>query len=231
MSTPKNTTPATTTTIDAPQPDPNAALEAYVQQTVAGLDTVETQLGADPALTGSEKRHAAKLRKGGDKVIAQIGDLAAQHQLESRALLVSVMMGLLGKAEALQPLADRLAAFGKHVNDVIFSARSAAWVMALQYYALLQRRAATDAELAKALQPIAQVFAYRHPSKRAPVGSPTKRQRKAVAKAKRTLETVAGGKLAGPTTASAAAASGDGASTAAATPPASNGGPASPTHS
>lgn len=188
MSTPIATSPAAT-----------AQLAAYVQQTVAEIDTIEAQLGADPALTGSEKRHAAKLRKGGARVIVQIGDLATQHQLESPALLVSVMIGLLGKAQALQPLADRLAAFVKHVNDVVFSSQSTAWVMALQYYALLQRRATTDAELAKALQPVAQVFAYRHPSSKAPVGSPTKRQRLAVAKAKRALKKVAGGKLAGST--------------------------------
>jgi hypothetical protein len=35
--------------------------------------------------------------------------------------------------------------------------------MAMQYYALLQRRAATDAEPQKALQPVALFFAYRHP--------------------------------------------------------------------
>lgn len=246
MTTPKTpTTDATTQNQPAtPPPDPNTALEAYVQQTVADLDTVEAGLGGDPPLTPVEKRHAAKLRKGGDKVVAQIGDLATQHQLESPALQVSVMLALMGKAQALQPLADRLAAFVKHVTDVIFSAQSAAWVMAMQYYALLQRRAATDAELAKALQPTAQVFAYRHPSKKAPVGSPTKRQRKAVAKAKRTLSTVAGGKLASTTASSPAAqtespaapaasstpANGNGAPTAAA-PAGTNGGATPPAHS
>jgi hypothetical protein len=238
-------TPAPASPPPAP-PDPNAALEAYVQQTVTDLDTVEAGLGGDPPLTPAEKRHAAKLRKGGDKVVGQIGDLATQHQLESPALQVSVMLALMGKAHALQPLADRLAAFVKHVTDVIFSAQSAAWVMAMQYYALLQRRAATDAELAKALQPIAQLFAYRHPSKKAPVGSPTKRQRKAVAKAKKALKTVAGGKLAGQapaeTTAQQTPASPAGAGAAPApangngvTPPVApmvtNGGPTPPAHS
>lgn len=237
--------PAEASPAPTPPPDPNTALEAYVQQTVTDLDNVEAGLGGDPPLTPVQKRHAAKLRKGGEKVVAQIGDLATQHQLESPALQVSVMLALMGRAQALQPLADRLAAFAKHVADVIFSAQSAAWVMAMQYYALLQRRAAADAELAKALQPIAQVFAYRHPSTKAPVGSPTKRQRQAVAKAKKTLKTVAGGKLAGPapatatettsapsaTTASPAQANGNAASPPATAPVPTNGSPASPTHS
>jgi hypothetical protein len=219
--TPVTPAPAPTTATPAPAPDPSAALEAYVNQTVSDLDTFEAGLGGDPPLTAVEKRHAAKLRKGGDKVVTQIADLARQHQLESPALQVSAMLALMGKAEALQPLADRLAAFVKHVTDVIFSAQSAAWVMAMQYYALLQRRAATDAELATALQPITQVFAYRHSSNKPAVGSPTKRQRKAAAKAKKTLQTVAGGAFAGSLAA-------DGTPQQPAATPAGNGVPAAP---
>jgi hypothetical protein len=180
----------------SPTPDPNAALEAYVQQTVQALDALEQALGADPPLSPKDKLHAPKLRKGGAKTVSQIGSLATQNQLESAALPVAVMLGLLCKADALRPLAARLAAFTTHVADQIFAAQSSAWDMAMQYYALLQRRARAEAELAAALEPIAQFFAYRHPSKKAPVGSPTKRQRRAAAKAKRTLKTVAGGKLA-----------------------------------
>jgi hypothetical protein len=180
----------------SPPPDPNGALLAYVQQTIATLDAAETGLGADPPLTPKDKRHAAKLRKGGDKAVAQIANLATQNQLDSVALSVAVMTALMGKADALQQLANRLDGFVKHVGDLVFSAQSTAWGMAMQYYALLQRRAATDAELAKALSPVVAFFAYRHPSTKAPVGSPTKRQRQAVTKATRTLKTVAGGKLA-----------------------------------
>jgi hypothetical protein len=234
----------------SPAPDPNAALAAYVQQTVATLDTLEAGLGADPPLTPKDKRHAAKLRKGGDKAVAQIGNLATQNQLESPALQVAVMLALMGKAKALQPLADRVAAFVKHVTDVIFSAQSVSWGMAMQYYALLQRRAATDAELANQLDPVTQFFAYRHPSKKAPVGSPTKAQRKAVTKAKRTLTTIGIGRLAGagataanpqPTAAAASAAPAVAPSTTPAAPatsaatgngaPPANGSPSPATHS
>jgi hypothetical protein len=214
MSTPKTKSPATTTTTTAPAtpppappaptptpapsptPDPNVALAAYVQQTVATLDGVEAQLGSDPPLTPKDKRHAAKMRKGGANAVSTIGNLATQNQLESPALQVAAMMTLLGKAQALQPLVDRLAEFVKHVGDLIFSAQSQSWEMAMQYYALLQRRAVADAELAKSLQPVAQFFAYRHPSVKKPVGSPTTKQVNAAKKAKRTLAKVAGGKLA-----------------------------------
>src|ERR1019366_6477884 len=125
-------------------PDPNAALEQYVQQTVTELDTIEVGLGNDPALTPAQKRHALKFRQGGDKIIGQIGNLAQQQQLDSAGLNVADMVATLGKAHALQPLSDRVAAFAKHIDDVIFKAESNSLAMGQQFYALLQRRALTD---------------------------------------------------------------------------------------
>ena len=170
----------------APATDPNAALEQYVQQTVTQLDTVEVGLGNDPALTPAQKRHALKFRKGGDKIIAQIGNLAQQQQLESPALNVSDMMTTLGKAQALQPLSDRVAAFAKHVDDVVFKAESDSLAMAQQFYALLQRRALTDAELGTAMAPVVTYFARKPVPKAA--GALTKPQKKATKKAVSTLK-------------------------------------------
>ena len=75
----------------------------------------------------------------------------------------------------------------KHVDDVIFTADSQAWGAAMQFYALLQRRARIDSELAAALAPVTAFLAYRHPSQKAP-GSPTKPQQRAMNKAIRTLK-------------------------------------------
>jgi hypothetical protein len=169
----------------ATPPDPNVALEQYVQQTVTQLDTVEVGLGADPALTPAQKRHALKFRKGGDKIIAQIGNLA-QQQLESPALNVADMTGTLGKAQALQPLSDRVAAFAKHVDDVVFEAESDSLAMAQQFYALLQRRSLTDVELRTAMAPVVAYFA-RKPVPKEP-GALTKPQKKATKKAMELLK-------------------------------------------
>ena len=76
---PAAATPAASPPEPAPV-DPNAALEQYAQQTVTQLDTVEVGLGADPALTPAQKRHALKFRKGGDKIIAQIGNLRSNSR-------------------------------------------------------------------------------------------------------------------------------------------------------
>ena len=170
----------------ATPPDPNASLEQYVQETVAELDTVEVGLGNDPALTPAQKRHALKFRKGGDKIIAQIGNLAQQQQLESPGLNVTDMMGTLGKAQALAPLSDRVHAFAKHVDDVVFKAESDSLAMAQQFYALLRRRSLMDAELRTAMAPVVGYFA-RKPVPKAP-GALTKPQKKATAKAVDTLK-------------------------------------------
>ena len=167
--------------------DPNAVLEQYVLQTVASLDTVEVGLGADPALTPAQKRHGAKLRKGGAAIFAQVGNLAQQQRVESPAVNASDMNAALGKAAALQPLLNRVAAFGKHIEDVIFLAQSEAVQTGLQLYALLQRRAGIDSELMTALQPVTSFFAYRHATPKPP-GTPTRPQKKAMAKALKTLK-------------------------------------------
>jgi len=180
-----------------PMPDP-VALAAAVKLVIAALDGAETSLaiGDDPTLSSKQKRHAVRLRKGGEKYVAQIGGLATQYQLDVPGAQVALMLALVGKADALQPLIDRLGTFTKHVGDSVFGAQSQAWDMAMQYYAFLRRRAATNADLATSLQPIADFLAYRHPLTKPPVGSPTKRQVSAAKKAQQTLATVAGGKLA-----------------------------------
>jgi hypothetical protein len=182
---PAQATPPPASPPAAAPTDPNAALALFAQQTVAQFDTIEANLGGDPPLSPAQKRHAAKLRKGGAAIIAQIGNLASQEQLESPALQVSSMTAALGKAQALQPLADRVTAFMKHIDDVIFTAESAAIVEAQQFYALLQRRALTDTELKAALAPVVTFFARKPKPKVA--GALTKLQTKATKKAVKTV--------------------------------------------
>ena len=186
--TPPTAAPPTASPPPAAAPvDPNAALEQYVAQTVASFDTVEVGLGDDPTLTPVQKRHGAKLRKGGQNIFAQVGNLAQQQQIESPAISVDDMNASLGKATALQPLANRVAAFQKHVQDIIFTAQSQAVVIGLQLYALLQKRAASNTELAAALAPATAFFAYRHPSTKAP-GTLNMRAQKATKKALATVK-------------------------------------------
>ncbi|HEX3344482.1 MAG TPA: hypothetical protein VHS09_07900, partial [Polyangiaceae bacterium] len=177
-------------------PDPNVALAAFAQQAVATIDAIAAGLGTDPSLTPKDKIRAAKFRKGGEPIVSTIGDLAQQQNLEAPALPVATMLALLGQANALAPLANRLAAFVTLVEDIMFAAQSQAWGMALTYYALLQRSAKSNNKLATSLDPVTQFLQYRHPSTKPAVGQPTKKQVNAAKKAQKALATIAGGKLA-----------------------------------
>jgi hypothetical protein len=74
----------------------------------------------------------------------------------------------------------------KHVDDVVFKAESDSLSMAQQFYALLQRRALTDGELATAMAPVVTYFARKPVPKS--VGALTKPQKKATTKAVNTLK-------------------------------------------
>ncbi len=180
-----------------PPGDPNDALVALVTQAVSELDALEAQLGADPPISPADKQHSSRMRKGGANVLTMITALATQHGIESPAMQVAPIAEEAGRASALQPLSNRLAAFGKHVDDLIFQAQSAAWDGGLQFYAVLQRLARSDNDLAAALQPVTQFFAYRHKTPQ-PAGTPTKRQRKATTKAVGMLKKTAPQLLAAP---------------------------------
>ena len=184
--------------------DPNAALSALVQQAITQLNAIGAALGSDPPLAGSAKRRVARMRKGGTKILAVIADLATRHGLESSAMQVAPMMVQAGAASALQPLVNALVMLGTRANNLAFTAQSNAWEIGLQFYAVLQRRAASDTALAAALAPVTQFFAFRHKSADAS-GGPTKPQRKATKKALTTLKKTAPELLAPATPAGATA--------------------------
>src|SRR5262249_7049057 len=127
----------------------NAVLMAYVEASMAALDAVEAQLAVPaPVLTSTQKRRAAKLRLGGDKTAEQIGALAAGHGAEMGTLRVDDMLLALENARTLAPFLVRIQSFAKHVADLVFLWESKTWFDAMQFYAILQRRAQADGTLA-----------------------------------------------------------------------------------
>jgi hypothetical protein len=182
--------PVPATSAGTPQLPANPALIAFVNQAIVQLDAAETALAVDPpALTSSQKRRAAKLRAGGDKAVGQIALLAKQYGVESSVLRADTMSLALADAQALAPLMLRIQDFQKHVSDLLFLWQSAAWDDAMQFYALLQRRALVNGALADALAPVAAFFAKRHASTKA--GKTPKRTAKANAKAVNRLKKAA----------------------------------------
>ena len=86
--------PSTTPSTASPPTTPvnaNDTFATYVAQAVAALSAMEQQLGSDPPLTAVQKRHAARLRRGGASVVAQVASLAQQNGLKSSSLQASTM--------------------------------------------------------------------------------------------------------------------------------------------
>jgi hypothetical protein len=154
------------------------------------LDKIEARLGDDtPAMTTEDKKRSLKPRKGAGKVIETLAMLVKQHGLDSAALSADAMLENVAESTALEPVEIRLQKALKRVSDNVYRAQTGAWDKALQFYALLSRRAKSDGALAASLEPIAAFFARRHESVLA--DKPTKLQRRAVAKLRRAEELVA----------------------------------------
>jgi len=142
----------------------NIALVKTLSALNAGLDKADAQLAGGPSLTPDDKRHAARARKGSDRVIQVLAQLSKAHGLDSPALNSTAMLDRLDTASTLAPTIARLTKVLKYASDAQFVAQNDAWAMSRQLYALLQTRAATDGALAEALQPVTDFFNYRHES-------------------------------------------------------------------
>jgi len=161
--------------------NPNVGLTKFAEALSASIDKAEAMLGPDTlSLTPDEKRRTARQRKGGERVIQSIAEIAKAHGLDSPSLSSTSMLQSLEKSTTLGSALARIEKLQKRLSDEQFVAQNGAWSMALQFYAMLQRRATTDGTLAASLDPINTFFNYRHDSVTSE--KPTKLQTRANAK-------------------------------------------------
>ena len=165
-----------------------AELASAVQRAIADLDALDEDLGiVVPKLSPSMKRHTARYRKGGEKLIAILGNLARQQGVDFPSSPVSEMTEQLAIANALEALTMRVTVLQTHLGNAVFSARASAWQSAMQYYALLRRMARSNRELAAALEPVKQYMSMHDPRGKKVVGEPSRRTERAVKKAQKVV--------------------------------------------
>ncbi len=146
---------------------PAAQLVQSVKAAVAALDAIEKSLGFSVTpMSGSDKRHTARFKKGGEKVVEVVGNMATQHDLESGALKVAPMKEQLATANALSPLVTRLSLFSGMVDEVVFAQKAAAWQTAMRFYAMLRRIARNDNTVAVGLKPVTQFMSMHDPRRK-----------------------------------------------------------------
>jgi hypothetical protein len=121
-------------------------------------------VGEVPALTATDRKRSAKLRKGGETVIPTVAALSDQFGLNVTSYPTSTMTAKAKQAASLIPLHKLLIAATKQVADQMFAANSESWKGATVHYTMLKRLSRTNGDLAEALTPVRQFFASRTPS-------------------------------------------------------------------
>jgi hypothetical protein len=142
-----------------------AALIAFVAQSKTKLDDVEAKLGTQaPQLTADDKRRTAKFRKGAERIIPHVATVLTAAGIDAPGLSVDQMVSDLERAQTLGDLQRRLEALLKRVSDEVFAAQASSWNTAMAGYAVLQRVARKNGDIATLLEPVATFFAYRTPA-------------------------------------------------------------------
>jgi hypothetical protein len=165
-----------------------SALALAVKDAMAKLEELERELGISaPTLSPVQKKHTARFRKGGDKVIATLANVATQSGTTVGALPVSEMTDLLAMADSIVRLRQCVGKLDGMLGSFVFTARATAWSTAMHYYALLQRMAKRNGEIAKTLEPVKKFMSVHDPRPKRAVGDASRSAERAVKKAQRTL--------------------------------------------
>ncbi|HEY2512982.1 MAG TPA: hypothetical protein VGI39_19075 [Polyangiaceae bacterium] len=167
-----------------------APLSHRVDRATALMKEAIAVLALDaPALTANERKGMGKLRKGGEKHMPQLAQLATDWQVTIRTQPTAAMLEANKTATTLRPLLTLLAGLVREVQDTVFVSDSESWATASALYALLKRMSKKDPKLQAQLAPIADFFSFRRPvadpaaPKPVKAGKESRRKQKAVAAA------------------------------------------------
>jgi hypothetical protein len=129
-----------------------AGASKAVQQVVAAINP------GVPAMTVTDRRKAVKVRKGGEKYLPLLAELAATYGVQTSIHSVSAMTASAAMVQQLAPLKRQAQVLLKMVEDIELRANSGMWGTATFVYSALKRIAAQDGDLALTLAPIEEFF-------------------------------------------------------------------------
>ena len=156
-----------------------------VTNAVEALKQLATDLGLPkPApLTANQRRQVTRSRKGAEMVIPTLATLAKEYGVTLPQQSTEEMLSNAELAAQLDPLLKQLVSFLATVTENQANAKSASWSTATTLYSVLKRMSHRSVELGKQIAPVAEFFAYRHPSVRA--DHPKQKSKKAALAAKK----------------------------------------------
>lgn len=123
-----------------------------VQQVVSAINP------GVPAMTVADRRKAVKVRKGGEKYLPLLAELATTYGIQTTVHSASAMTASAAMVQQLAPLKRQAQMLLKLVEDIEIGANSGTWSTATFIYSTLKRIAAQDGDLAATLDPIEEFF-------------------------------------------------------------------------
>jgi hypothetical protein len=112
-----------------------------------------------PAMTVTDRRRTVKVRKGGEKYIPLLVEIATTYGISPPDGSVDEMTTQLAVVQLLVPLLRRAQVLLKLLEDTNLGANSAMWGTATYIYGAAKHMARRDGNVALALQPIEEFFA------------------------------------------------------------------------
>jgi hypothetical protein len=157
---------------EAHQPQPSTAFNATIEEVVALIEDATARLERVEVGPPIDKKRTLKPRVGWEPVVGRVCYLARNANLVPPGISLEEMSTRAAQASALQPLETALVKLTERVSSARFAAGSDAWTGALKLYALLQRCAVGDPDIATGLAPVTEYFAHRRRVRPAKVVTP-----------------------------------------------------------
>ena len=146
--------------------------EKQVESLVEDIQAIQKKIEKfTVSLTSEERLASAKMRTGGEGVVAAVAQLAEQHEIALPQITVEAMMADLTLAQRLRPMAHAVRELSQRLDDTILTAQGECWWSATAFYTTLARVAAVSPALQQALRPIIDFFA--HGPRKKPDAPPT----------------------------------------------------------
>ena len=112
-------------------------------------------------MTATDRNRRTKLRRGGEKYIPVLAELATAYNVLPSTHSVDEMMTGHDVVTSLGPLRTKVSLLLKSIEDAMLGTQSETWKAATLFYSMLRPLADRDGNVAKALAPVEDFFATR----------------------------------------------------------------------
>ncbi|HEY2514618.1 MAG TPA: hypothetical protein VGI39_27325 [Polyangiaceae bacterium] len=125
------------------------------------VEEAQSHFSAVVRMTTTDKKHAAKLRRGAHQVLPLIAKLATKYAVQVPGASTDDMTSNLDYAQSLEPLLGTVAVLHETLRDAHLNAQSSAWKTGVTSYGMMKKAAKANVSLSNELTPVAEWFRQR----------------------------------------------------------------------